>query len=272
MRIPREHKQPRWLIVLDGARMTTLPLSGAKAVVVIPDPIRNRMFVVAGPSLIEYALPSLERVGDLPLGRSLGWFNFDRFFASDDGSRIVWMADENKVRVLNTRDRTSYPEAKTGTSGAKAKKALGDVLRQAGEAVLRHSLGGESVMIKTAFRSDSQQAYALASTGELATIDLGTGRVLAHRPGGNRLVSTASLIFTVGPTLVNVIDRSTGADVQLISQEKTAPGWPVLAFSSDGTRAIVTGGTSVHFLDGRTGKTVARASGLGHIVAARFLE
>ncbi len=259
------------LLVLDGARKVEVPLPAATRVHVIGDVARNRFFVAAGRHLSEYSLLTSERTAQVALGADLNFRQNDQFLPSDDCSRILWIRG-NSVRVVHTDTRTLLPAATVGTAGSKATQLLGEVAMNMVASAFGHPAHSLSVGSAAVFGTGATRAYVLASTGELATIDVATGRVTGHRPGGGRLIATPTLVLAVSPRSVQVIDRATGTTTQALALDTPADGRVVLASSADRTRLIVAGGSVVHIVDGATGSTVTTVKGLGRVTSGRFWD
>jgi hypothetical protein len=203
-------------------------------------------------------------LAEVPLGRR---FSFSRFVSGDDARRLIWIRGDN-VQVVDLETRTLKPEARIGTSGRKATQLLGEI----GTSFVSGVPANFAAATDAVFSTDSKRAWVLAPTGQIATLDLASGKVLEHRAGGAFIVETRHLFLALTNGSVRVFDRRTGEAIQEHKLDVPSGKQPFVTGSSDGTRVLIGGGKTVILLHGETGRTIFTANGFGHVGAALFIN
>ena len=201
---------------------------------------------------------------------------------SPDGKRgfVLYGLNERLV-VLDLEQKKAIGAAKTGRGGKKFLRGLGNVaawsaafngglVGQMLAAPLRFSRGPASQGLVV--RPDGRFAYALdVKTNDVTVVDANTAEAVEKIGGGGR-----ELRLLTGGTAVAVVSGSEIALLDTASNKKATvvelPGLRSLVLSPDGAHAVAVGERTVLYLDGRTGKELARLTTFGKPAAVIFAQ
>ena len=201
---------------------------------------------------------------------------------SPDGKRgfVLYGLNERLV-VLDLEQKKAIGAAKTGRGGKKFLRGLGNVA--AWSAAINGGLVGQMLAAPLRFsrgpasqglvvRPDGRFAYALdVKTNDVTVVDANTAEAVEKIGGGGR-----ELRLLTGGTAVAVVSGSEIALLDTASNKKATvvelPGLRSLVLSPDGAHAVAVGERTVLYLDGRTGKELARLTTFGKPAAVIFAQ
>lgn len=261
--------------VLRGADLAATVKVAAEPMFLRISPDRQRLYVVGERALSHVDFPALRKVGDTPLqpagislmAASAGKSFVDELALTDDGRRgFALYTGSSKLTVLDLDQRKLTGSVTTGRGGKKFAKFMGSIALSVAlsSPYSYYNVQVAAANTSVAMRPDGRFGYALNSqTGDVTVVDADTALVVDKIPGGGSAVK----LFTGGQVLavqdsdaLRFIDTATnkkGAEVLF-----PGAGQVLLAFSPDGTSALALGGAVGYALDGRSGKVLARVSGV----------
>ena len=229
----------------------------------------------------------LRVVATLPLGSEGNWLVDDddvptELRTSPDGKRgFILYGMNERVVVLDLEQKKAIGAAKTGRGGKKFLRGLGNVA--AWSASLSGGFVGQMAALPFRLhrgpasegldvRPDGRFAYALdVKTNDVTVVDANTAEAVEKIGGGGR-----ELRLLTGGTAVAVVSGSEIALLDTASNKKATvvelPGLRSLVLSPDGAHAVAVGERTVLYLDGRTGKELARLTTFGKPAAVIFAQ
>lgn len=194
---------------------------------------------------------------------------------SPDGNRLLGRRGDD-IALLDPATGATLGQFKASTRGGRT----GLFWKDLGLSFVSGALGGgyvnSALSTDVAFSETARRAMVLATTGEVALVDLADGRLIARLPDRASAVvglPAGALAILLSPRKATVFDMVTAKEIGALTFAD-APGGvaPRVAFSRDGALVAVGAGSTVQLMDAVTGRLVARADGLGRIAQVVFLD
>lgn len=273
------------LVILDEGRVRArLPIHGYVHQLSV-DRARGRMYLLDNRSLAVYTWPDLELEKQVAVGKILDRGGQPELFMSlaPDATRAV-VVSGSRVVAVDLDAGTALPEARLGSSGARARRFWANVavaplvMASQGGApdwtIQRPPLAGSRLdPVPVAFSADGRRAMLPAPTGQITTIDMVSGRALSNVPGGDSAIAFAGVPFVINADKQSswVLSVATG-DVAARFTVPAADAPLSASVSPDGLFVLIGRGAEVHLLEAATGRPVQEWTGFGRIGAVHFLR
>jgi len=201
---------------------------------------------------------------------------------SPDGKRgFVLYGLNERVVVLDLEQKKAIGTTKTGRGGKKFLRGLANVA--AWSASLNGGFMGQLAALPfrlhrgpasegLVVRPDGRFAYALDfKTNDVTVVDANTAEAVEKIGGGGRelkLLTGGGAVAVVSGSEVTLLDTASNKKATVVELS----GLRSLVLSPDGAHAVALGERTVLYLDGRTGKELARLTTFGKPAAVIFAQ
>jgi len=230
------------------------------------------MYLLDGRSLIEYTWPALRVQKQIALGEIADWGSDRPYVAVAPGAARALVVSGGSAVAVDLTTQKALPETKLGSRGARTAGLLKRVgmisaMMMAGEGA-RGGIPYSPVRPSAiAFSENGGTALLAAPTGEIAMIDMVTGRTVRQLPGGDATMAVpgAPLVVAADKAASWVISAATGDTVARFPVAAAEGDAPLLVSVSADRRYVMMGrGSAVHLLDS-TGKVLSEWKGFGRV-------
>ncbi len=273
----RDPKASRFLILGEGRVAASLPIHDLVHQFSV-DEVLGRMYLLDGRSLMEYTWPALQLQKQIALGGIVDPGGQPYVAVAPGATRALVVSGGSAVAVDLTTQK-ALPEIKLGSRGARTLGLLKNVgmisvMMMAGEGgrgLLPYSPPNASAVV---FSEDGGTALLAAPTGEIAMIDMVTGRTVRQLPGGDAAmpVPGAPLVVVAdkgGSWVISAASGDTVARFPVAAAEGDAP--LLVSVSADRRYVMIGRGSAVRLLDS-TGKVLSEWTGFGRVSSVLLLR
>lgn len=281
----RDPKPSRFLILGEGRVAASLPIHNFVHQLSV-DEFLGRMYLLDGRSLMEYTWPALQLQKQIALGRIVDWGgqpSDQPYVAVAPGATRALVVSGGSAVAVDLTTQKALPETKLGSRGARALRLLTNVgmisvamMSQSGPGpsgpgLLPYSPPNPSAV---AFSDDGGTALLAAPTGEIAMIDMVTGRTVRQLPGGDAAMAVPGAPLVVAANkgaswVISAASSDTVARFPVAAADGDAP--LRVSVSVDRRFVIIGRGSAVHLLDS-TGKVLSEWTGFGRVASVLLLR
>jgi hypothetical protein len=277
----RDPKQSRFVILGEGRVAASLPIYNYVHQLSV-DEVLGRMYLLDGRSLTEYSWPALQLQKQIPVGQIVDQGDQPYVAVAPGATRALVVSGGSAVAVDLTTGK-ALPATKLGSTGARALRLLKNVgtislvmMSQTGPGprgpgLLPYAPPSPSAV---AFGESGSTALLAAPTGEIAMVDMATGRTVRHLPGGDSAMAVPGvpLVVAADKRASWVISAASGDTVARFPVAAADVDAPLLVSVSADRRLVMMGrGSAVHLLDS-TGRTLAEWGGFGRVASVLLLR
>ena len=273
----RQAKLSRFVILGEGRVAASLPIHDFVHQFSVDETL-GRTYLLDGHSLMEYTWPALQLQKRIALGAIVASGGEPYVAVAPGATRALVVSGGSAVAVDLTTQK-ALPETTLGSKGARTAGLLKRVgmisaMMMAGEGARGGIPYSPPKPSAVAFSENGGTALLAAPTGEIAMIDMVTGRTVRNLPGGDAAMAVP------GAPLVVVADKGASWVISA-ARGDTAARFPVAAADGDAPllvsvsadrRFVMIGrGSAVRLLDS-TGKVLAEWTGFGRVSSVLLLH
>ena len=274
----RDPKLSRFLILGEGRVAASLPIHDFVHQFSV-DEILGRMYLLDDRSLMEYTWPALQLQKQIALGGIVDDWRGQPYVAVAPGATRALVVSGGSAVAVDLTTQKALPETKLGSKGARTAGLLKRVgmisaMMMAGEGARGGIPYSPLRPSAIAFSENGGTALLAAPTGEIAMIDMVTGRTVRQLPGGDAAMAVpgAPLVVAADKGASWVISAASGDTVARFPVAAAEGDAPLLVSVSADRRYVMIGrGSAVRLLDS-TGKVLSEWTGFGRVSSVLLLR